>query len=189
MAAATTGGPDQPTDRASAIAGRLDRLMAREAARSGGRPPAYRELADRINRLAGRDVISRDTVRNLHLGLNQKGQASNPTVETLDWLGRGFGISAGASYFLDDARAAVVDEQLEQLERMGELRQALGNDGVVNLVQRASSLSNGSLRVLLALADNLRQVEEQAAERTRRPADGAADGSTGKATGPTADGT
>ncbi|MFJ7277083.1 hypothetical protein [Kitasatospora sp. NPDC098663] len=170
MKAAATGGPDQPTDRASAIARRVERLMAREAARSGGRPPAYRELAERINRLAGRDVISRDTIRNLHLGLNQKGQASNPTVETLDWLGRGFGISAGASYFLDDSKAAVVDEQLEQLEKIGELRQALGNDGVVSLVQRASTLSNGSLRVLLALADNLRQVEEHAAGREEGPA-------------------
>ncbi|WP_031074420.1 hypothetical protein [Streptomyces sp. NRRL WC-3742] len=145
--------------------------MTREAARSGGRTPAYRELAERINRLAGRDVISRDTIRNLHLGLNQKGLASNPTVETLDWLGRGFGINAGASYFLDDAKAAVVDEQLEQLEKIGELRQALGNDGVVSLLQRASTLSNGSLRVLLALADSLGQVEERAAERNPRPAD------------------
>lgn len=146
--------------------------MAREAARSGGRPPAYRELADRINGLAGRDVISRDTVRNLHLGLNQKGQASNPTVETLDWLGRGFGISAGASYFLDDAKAAVVDEQLDQLEKIGGIRQALGNDGVVNLLQRASGLSDGSLRVLLALADNLQQVEERAADRQSGRTDG-----------------
>ncbi|MFJ7906614.1 hypothetical protein [Kitasatospora sp. NPDC096204] len=161
--AAATGGPQDPVDRAAAIARRLERLMAREAARSGGRPPAYREIADRINRMAGRDVISRDTVRNLHLGLNQKGQASNPTVDTLDWLGRGFGISAGAGYFLDDAKASLVDEQLDQLERIGELRRALGNDGVVSLVQRASALSDGSLRVLLALADNLRQVEERAA--------------------------
>ncbi|MFK0194931.1 hypothetical protein [Kitasatospora sp. NPDC090308] len=166
------GGTDQPVGRASEIARRLDRLIAREAARSGGRPPAYRELADRINGLAGRDVISRDTVRNLHLGLNQKGQASNPTVETLDWLGRGFGISAGASYFLDDARAAVVDEQLDQLEQIGGLRQALGNDGVVNLLQRASALSDGSLKVLLALADNLQQVEERAADRDTGQADG-----------------
>ncbi|MER7842553.1 hypothetical protein ABTZ03_01205 [Kitasatospora sp. NPDC096077] len=161
-----TGGPEQQREqgeRASAIARRLDRLMAREAARSGGRPPAYRELADRINRLAGRDVISRDTVRNLHLGLNQQGKACNPTVDTLDWLGRGFGIGAGASYFLDDAKAAVVDEQLDQLERAAELRQALGNDGVVNLVTRASALSDGSLRVLLSLADNLRKLEQDAA--------------------------
>jgi transcriptional regulator with XRE-family HTH domain len=158
-------------DRASAIARRLERLMAREAARSGGRPPAYRELADRINRLAGRDVISRDTIRNLHLGLNQKGQASNPTVETLDWLGRGFGISAGASYFLDDAVAGVVDEQLDQLEKIGGLRQALGKDEVVSLVQRASALSDGSLRVLLTLADNLRKLEQDAAGRKAGPAD------------------
>ncbi|MFE7527370.1 hypothetical protein ACFU7Y_16855 [Kitasatospora sp. NPDC057542] len=165
MKAEVTGGPDQPSGRAAGIARRLEKLMAREAARCGGRPPAYREIADRINQLAGRDVISRDTVRNLHLGLNQKGQASNPTVETLDWLGRGFGISAGASYFLDDVKAAVVDEQLDQLEKIGELRRALGNDGVINLLQRASALSNGSLNVLLALADNLRQVEERGAER------------------------
>ncbi|MER6297982.1 hypothetical protein ABT247_00215 [Kitasatospora sp. NPDC001539] len=169
--AGAAGGPEQPVDRASAIAARLERLMAREAARSGGRPPAYRELAERINRLAGRDVISRDTVRNLHLGLNQKGQASNPTVDTLDWLGRGFGISAGASYFLDDAKAALVDEQLDRLGRIGELEQALGHDGVVDLARRAAALSDRSLRVLLAMADDLRELEEKAA-RTPGPADG-----------------
>ncbi|MET8628977.1 hypothetical protein ABZW30_35460 [Kitasatospora sp. NPDC004669] len=166
------GGPEQPVGRASAIAARLERLMAREAARSGGRPPAYRELAERINRMAGRDVISRDTIRNLHLGLNQKGQASNPTVDTLDWLGRGFGISAGAGYFLDDAKAALVDEQLDQLERIRELKQALGNDGVVNLVKRASALSDGSLRVLLSLADNLRKLEQDAAGQEAGPTGG-----------------
>ncbi|MGW4815366.1 hypothetical protein ACWEPB_27485 [Kitasatospora cineracea] len=166
------GGGEPPGGRSAAIARRLDGLMAREAAAHGGRPPAYRELADRINTMAGRDVISRDTIRNLHLGLNQKGQASNPTVETLDWLGRGFGIKAGASYFLDDARAAVVDEQLDQLEALGGLRQALGNDGVVSLVQRASALSDGSLRALLALADNLRQVEAHASDRNTGPVDG-----------------
>ncbi|MER7773212.1 hypothetical protein [Kitasatospora sp. NPDC096140] len=174
MTAAATGGPSGPfdlADRASAIARRLERLMVREEAKSG-RPPSYRELADRINRLAGRDVISRDTIRNLHLGLNQKGQASNPTVDTLDWLGRGFGISAGAGYFLDDAKAEVIDEQLDQLQRIGELRQALGNDGVVSLVQRASALSDGSLRVLLSLADNLRKLEQDADERGASPADG-----------------
>ncbi|MEU4120118.1 hypothetical protein AB0F71_37155 [Kitasatospora sp. NPDC028055] len=188
-----TGGPEQPEqpgERASAIARRLDRLMAREATRSGGRPPAYRELADRINRLAGRDVISRDTVRNLHLGLNQKGQACNPTVDTLDWLGRGFGIGAGASYFLDDAKAALVDEQLDQLERMAELRQALGNDGVVNLVKRASALSDGSLRVLLSLADNLRKLEQDASgqdagSQDTGSQDASSRGASGRNAGPT----
>ncbi|MFE5810490.1 hypothetical protein [Streptomyces sp. NPDC056491] len=166
-----TGATDEtgrPAERARKIADRLDRLIGREAAKAGGRSPTYRELTDRINRLAGRDVISKDTIRNLHHGVNQKGQVPNPTVDTLDWLGRGFGIQAGASYFVDDTKAAVVDEQLDRLEKMGDLRQALGNSEVVSLVQRASGLSDGSLHMLVALADKLKQLEENAATGERR---------------------
>ncbi|MFE2145627.1 hypothetical protein ACFXA3_28510 [Streptomyces sp. NPDC059456] len=157
-------GTGRPGERAGKIAERLDGLIAREAAKAGGRAPTYRELADRINRLAGRDVISKDTIRNLQHGVNQKGQLPNPTVDTLDWLGRGFGIQAGASYFLDDSKAAVVDEQLDRLEKIGDLRQALGNSEVVSLVQRASGLSDGSLHMLVALADKLKQLEQGAAQ-------------------------
>ncbi|MFD5146600.1 hypothetical protein [Streptomyces sp. NPDC058401] len=155
-------GPVRSADRARRIAERLDRLIGREAVKAGGRAPTYRELTERINRLAGRDVISKDTIRNLHHGINQKGQVPNPTVDTLDWLGRGFGIRAGASYFVDDSKAAVVDEQLERLEKIGDLRQALGNSEVVSLVQRASGLSDGSLHMLVALADKLKQLEDSA---------------------------
>ncbi|MET9608062.1 hypothetical protein ABZZ17_23820 [Streptomyces sp. NPDC006512] len=157
-----SGGPERSAERARKIAERLDRLIGREAAKEGGRAPAYRELAERINKLAGRDVISKDTIRNLHHGVNQKGMVPNPTVDTLDWLGRGFGIQAGASYFVDDAKASVVDEQLDRLEKIGELRQALGNSEVVSLVQRASGLSDGSLHMLVALADKLKQLEDNA---------------------------
>lgn len=157
-----TEGSAGPAERARKIADRLDRLIAREAARTGGRAPTYRELAERINTSAGRDVISKDTIRNLHHGVNQKGQSPNPTVDTLDWLGRGFGIQAGASYFVDEAKAAAVDEQLDRLEKIGELKQALGNAEVVSLVQRASGLSDSSLHMLVALADKLKQLEQNA---------------------------
>ncbi|MCG6499999.1 hypothetical protein [Kitasatospora sp. A2-31] len=159
------GAADRSPGRAALIADKIDALITREAARAGGRAPTYRELAERINRIAGHDVISKDTIRNLHHGVTQKGQTPNPTVETLDWLGRGFGIRQGAAYFLDDARTAAVDEQLERLEQLGELRQALGNNDVVNLVQRASGLSDGSLHMLLALADRLKSLEEGAADQ------------------------
>lgn len=159
------GEPARAAERAGRIADKLGGLIARETAKAGGRAPTYRELADRINRLAGRDVISKDTIRNLQHGVNQKGQIPNPTVDTLDWLGRGFGIQAGASYFLDESKAAVVDEQLDQLEKIGHLRQALGNSEVVSLVQRASGLSDGSLHMLVALADRLKELEQGAAER------------------------
>ncbi len=158
-------------ERARKIADRLDALIAREAGAAEGRAPGYRELADRINSLAGRDVISRDTIRNLHHGVNQKGQAPNPTVDTLDWLARGFGIQAGAAYFLDDARAAAVDTQLDQLSRIGDLKQALGNAEVISLVQRASGLSDSSLHMLVALADKLKQLEQDA----RPPSDASPD--------------
>ncbi|WP_344338935.1 hypothetical protein [Kitasatospora putterlickiae] len=163
--------PESPSapSRSAAIADRIDALIARETARAGGRTPTYRELAERTNRLAGRDVISKDTIRNLHHGVTQKGQTPNPTVETLDWLGRCFGIQQGASYFLDDARTGAVDEQLDRLEKLGELRQALGNAEVVNLVQRASGLSDGSLHMLLALADRLKDLEEEASGRPKPP--------------------
>ncbi|MFH8642492.1 hypothetical protein [Streptomyces goshikiensis] len=158
-------GPDiSPAEaRARRIADRLDSLLVRESARTGAPASTYRELADRINRIAGRDVISKDTIRNLHLGTNQKGQAPNPTVDTLDWLGAGFGVRAGASYFLDDASAEAVDEQLDALHQLAGLRAALGNSEVVTLAQRASGLSDNSLHMLVSLAERLKALEEGAA--------------------------
>ncbi|MEE1785342.1 hypothetical protein PUR71_20850 [Streptomyces sp. SP17BM10] len=156
--------PVHPPGRARAIADKIDHLISRDAARTGGRAPTYRELADRINTLAGRDVISKDTIRNLHHGVTQKGQSPNPTVDTLDWLGRGFGIRQGAAYFLDDRGTAEVDEQIDRLDTFGDLRQALGNSGVVSLVKRASGLSDHSLNMLLVLAERLKTLEDGASE-------------------------
>ena len=157
-------GDDAPTaGRAQRIADKLDGLIAREAAKVGGRAPTYRELADRINALAGHDVISKDTIRNLHLAVTQKGSTPNPTVDTLDWLGRGFGVQEGASYFLDDARTAAVDRQLDMLNQVGGLGKALGSSEFVGLLQRASGLSEGSLHTLAALADRLKALEAEAA--------------------------
>ncbi|WP_459648947.1 hypothetical protein [Kitasatospora sp. Ki12] len=137
--------------------------MAAEATRTGDKAPGYRELADRINRIAGRNVISKDTIRNLHQAATQKGQSPNPTVETLDWLGLAFGIRSGATYFLDDAKAAAVDEQLRGLGKLAALNGALGNAEVIGLAQRASGLSDNSLHMLVALADRLKALEEEAA--------------------------
>ncbi|MEV7521412.1 hypothetical protein [Streptomyces sp. NPDC091371] len=155
--------PASPPDRARKISERLDALITREAARAGGKAPAYRELADRVNRIAGRSVISRDTIRNLHQASTQKGQPPNPTVETLDWMGLAFGIRSGATYFLDDAKAAAVDEQLLGLDKLADIRAATGNAGVIGLAQRASGLSNNSLHMLVALADRLSALEAEAA--------------------------
>ncbi|WP_328765074.1 hypothetical protein [Streptomyces sp. NBC_00272] len=157
--------------RARRIADRLDSLLAREGARTGAPAPTYRELADRINRIAGRDVISKDTIRNLHLGTNQKGQAPNPTVDTLDWLGAGFGIKAGATYFLDEASAESVDAQLNALQQLAGLKAALGNSAVVALAERASGLSDNSLHMLVSLAERLKTLEADAAAPSPREDD------------------
>ncbi|MER7828274.1 hypothetical protein ABTX85_37645 [Streptomyces sp. NPDC096097] len=154
--------PPLPPDRARKISERLTRLIDQETARAGGKAPAYRELADRVNRIARRSVISRDTIRNLHQAVTQKGQAPNPTVETLDWLGLAFGIRSGATYFLDDAKAAVVDEQLLALDKLTSIQAAVGNAGAIGLAQRASGLSDNSLHMLVALADRLSALEAEA---------------------------
>ncbi|MYS80817.1 hypothetical protein [Embleya scabrispora] len=167
MVAGSEGDARRPVGHAREIADKLDGLIAREATKSAGRAPTYRELADRINALAGRDVISKDTVRNLHLGVTQKGQPPNPTVDTLDWLGRGFGIREGARYFLDNAQTESVNAQFDRLDDIGGLRQALGNAEVVGLVQRASGLSDGSLHMLAALADRLKALEEDASSERK----------------------
>ncbi|MEV6580504.1 hypothetical protein AB0M92_20320 [Streptomyces sp. NPDC051582] len=152
-----------PPDRARKISERLTRLIDQETVRAGGKTPAYRELADRVNRIAGRSVISRDTIRNLHQSVTQKGQAPNPTVETLDWLGLAFGIRSGATYFLDDERAVTVDQQLLALEKLANIQSVVGNAGVIGLAQRASGLSDNSLHMLVALADRLSALEAEAA--------------------------
>ncbi|OKI25059.1 hypothetical protein [Streptomyces sp. CB03911] len=162
-----------PGERARRIAERIDALITREAAANHGRAPGYRELADRVNHAAGRSVISKDTIRNLHHASTQKGLAPNPTVETLDWLGLAFGIRSGANYFLDPAAASAVDRQLDDLDELAGLRDALGGSGVIGLARRATGLSENSLEMLLALADRLKVLEAEAASPPAAPGPGA----------------
>lgn len=149
------------------IAGKLQRLFDREAesARAtGDASPTPRSVADRICRSAGDKVISKDTIRILLAGRKPSGEPNNPTVTTLDWLARGFGITSGASYFLDDTVTARVDSQLDQVHALGTLK----NDGVT-LAMRASGLSEEHLGLVQTLVAQLQEIEAEARGRQGPP--------------------
>ncbi|MFI6350468.1 hypothetical protein [Streptomyces sp. NPDC050560] len=154
-------------ERSRMIAAKLARLVereTREAARRGGPAPSPRSIADRICALAGRKVISKDTVRILLTGRKPTGEPTNPTVDTLDWLAKGFGIKSGAAYFLDDAITERVDAQLDQVSSLG----TLTREGVT-LAMRASGLSADHMTVVDALVTRLQEIEAGARDRVRGP--------------------
>jgi transcriptional regulator with XRE-family HTH domain len=96
----------------------------------------------------------------------RKGERVNPTVRHLEAIAAFFGVSA--AYFLDEAVARRVDEQLESLA-------LLRDQQVRRMATRASGLSARSLEAIGQIIENAREVEglgDQAPRppRPRRPA-------------------
>ena len=108
------------------------------------------KLAEKINALAGKKVITDTTIWKLRTA-----QEDNPRTQTLEWLARGLGVRTGA-YFTDDDVARAVDEQLELADAIAE---TFANDRRLGLLQRADGLSAKSLAALIQMADTFRDLE------------------------------
>ncbi|MGA5822210.1 hypothetical protein ACPC54_30625 [Kitasatospora sp. NPDC094028] len=131
-------------------------------------PVAIPELAER-----SKGVLSETQLRYLKRGFGANGSPVNPTVETLDALGRIFGLSNGASYFTAEDTQAV-DKQLDALNALARLRNPSGAvdggtpDSGLGFMQRAMSLEPSNFNVLVTMAERMAELEAQA----RTQADG-----------------
>ncbi|MDQ7808721.1 helix-turn-helix transcriptional regulator [Amycolatopsis sp. A133] len=121
----------------------LTTLIAKKAARDGEHTVTDQAIGEHIGK-------SRTTVWKLRTG-----QERNPKIETLEALARFFGVKV--TYFLDDDKAAVADEQLESLAAAQRLQEAADRGGVTGINARLGSLSPESL---LAVARLIEQLDE-----------------------------
>ena len=144
-----------------------------------GHPDVPKTLADRLNHLfatvrppgGGREysnseVAAATQVSGSYIGYLRKGSRDNPSVETVQALARFFGVRP--SYFVDEdqdeQRAAGVEAQLR-------LVQALNDPGIKRLAMRAAEadLSPTGLDAVTAMIEQVKRLEEAAAQRRKRP--------------------
>jgi transcriptional regulator with XRE-family HTH domain len=119
----------------------LTTLIAKKAARDGEHTVTDQAIGEHIGK-------SRTTVWKLRTG-----QERNPKIETLEALARFFGVKV--TYFLDDEKAAVADEQLESLAAAQRLQEAADRGGVTGINARLGSLSPESLLAVARLIEQL----------------------------------
>lgn len=137
MSDTTGGGP-------GTVARRLDHLF--NTVHPGSREPfTYKEVADAINEDAGARILSPNYLWQL-----RKGERTEPSHSRLVAIARFFGVDV--NYFSDDDVAERTDEQLEFLT-------ALRDTGVQRIAIRAAGLSPGSLKAILGMIENARQLE------------------------------
>ncbi|WP_328406260.1 helix-turn-helix domain-containing protein (plasmid) [Streptomyces sp. NBC_00390] len=138
-------GTGQDEGKRASLAEKLDRLI-KLTTPEGGAPPPYGAIASAIDKAADKRVISPSYIWKLH-----KGEATNPRLGHLEALAQYFGVPT--EYFLSDAVADRVDEQLKLL-------QALKTGAIRNLALRATELSAESLHTLNSVIDRLRTLEQ-----------------------------
>ncbi|MGW3274921.1 helix-turn-helix domain-containing protein [Streptomyces kronopolitis] len=128
----------------TSVAQKLDRLLSMVTP-AGASPPSYSEIARAIDHAAGSRVISSSYIWKLH-----RGEATNPRLSHLMALADYFNVPT--EYFLNDAAASRIDEQLKLLEAL--------KVGTVNaLALRAHTLSPESLRMVNSMIDRLSSLE------------------------------
>ncbi|WP_189081844.1 helix-turn-helix domain-containing protein [Mangrovihabitans endophyticus] len=130
-----------------------------------------RTLAEKLNHLfatvkpAGRSSFTNAEVAAMtdlspsYIGYLRTGERDNPTMQTLEALGKCFGVPA--AYFYDDEAATRIEDQLHQLQRMAALNEALKRDGVQRLATRMGELSDGGIAAITQLVDLLLEKERR----------------------------
>lgn len=103
------------------------------------------QVAEEVNALAGRDVVSGTYVWQLRTGRRR-----NPSLEAITALADYFKVSP--SDFLDDKARQLGDEELRLIT-------ALQDAGVSELAARAVGLSPKTLQSILTMVDHARQLE------------------------------
>ncbi|MFD7829373.1 hypothetical protein [Streptomyces sp. MJM8645] len=154
--------------RAQKIAQRLNHLIEVENVRRASKTPPQAPVG--IPELAERSdgVLSETQLRYLKRGYGANNTPTNPTVVTLDALGRLFGLANGASYFTSDDTSAI-DRQLDGLNSLARLRGTSGavegGDSGLGILQRAMGLKPANFDILVGMARRMVELEEEAAAR------------------------
>ncbi|MER7707225.1 hypothetical protein ABTX81_30530 [Kitasatospora sp. NPDC097605] len=149
--------------QAAVIARRLGDLFAalNEArARVGAPELTNTEVVEKANDATHPDRhLNKDTVRHLREGRNARGEAPNPTVNTLNALGAAFGLANGAAYFTgnDDDAARM----LAQVRTAHGLATVSPDTGVAGIMQRAAVLPESKQKLFSTLLDDLLAAEAE----------------------------
>lgn len=134
---------EESTPPKRTFAEKLDRLF-RTVHPAGRGPYSYNDVAAGI-RARGPVSISPQ-----YLWLLRRGERDNPTIQHLEAIADFFGVPA--AYFLDDAKAAVVDQELETVI-------ALRDSSVRQVALRAAGLSPRSLDAIQEMIEQVRRLE------------------------------
>ncbi|AHH93538.1 hypothetical protein GCM10010174_31180 [Kutzneria viridogrisea] len=134
-----------PAGSQRTLAQALTTLIAKKAERDGEASVADQAIGEAIGK-------SRTTVWKLRTG-----QEVNPKIETLEALAKYFGVKV--TYFLDDEKAAMADEQLDALAAARRLQEAAERNGVRGLNARLGSLSPDGLAAVAQLIEKLGDSE------------------------------
>lgn len=127
------------------IAERLDHLF-RTVHPKDRKPYTLQEVATAINDKAGKSLVNYS-----YLSLLRRGKRKAPSPEVLQALADFFGVDL--AYFYSDEKASRIDEQLK-------LAAALRDTDVARIATRAAGLSEQSLRAILAVVENARNLEK-----------------------------
>lgn len=130
-----------PAGNQHTLARALLTLIEKKAARDGEASVTDQAIGEHIGK-------SRTTVWKLRTG-----QEVNPKIETLEALARFFGVKV--TYFLDEDKAAIADEQLDSLSAARRLQEVAERNGVVGISARLGSLSPEGLSAVVNLIEQL----------------------------------
>ncbi|WP_067508988.1 helix-turn-helix transcriptional regulator [Actinoplanes sp. TFC3] len=134
------------------LADKLSHLYAATLPASrGNRPYTDREVAAAIC-AQGAEISAS------YLNLLRTGKKTNPTMRHLEGLARFFGVPP--AYFFDEDLASRVDDELDRLAGMRDLRAALDAPEVQAVALKARGLSDASLRRLGDIIDHVRELEQ-----------------------------
>jgi transcriptional regulator with XRE-family HTH domain len=131
-------------ESSSVLAHRLEHLFRTVHPKDRG-PYTLREVAEGINEAAGEQVISK-----AYLSQLRNGTRTRVGHDKLVGIAKFFGVDV--AYFTDEEVAERTDDQLE-------VAAAMRDQDVRNLALRAAGLSPRTLKSILDMVENARQIE------------------------------
>jgi transcriptional regulator with XRE-family HTH domain len=136
--------PDEVGQPGGLLAQRLGYLFLTVHPEGRG-PYSHAEVAEAINKVAGKNIIS-----TVYIWQLRTGQRDNPTMRHLSALAAFFGVSP--AYFFSDG-------QTDQDGTQAELVKVLRDDSVRDLALRAAGLSDRSLKAIRQIIEGARSAE------------------------------
>ena len=149
---------------AVSIAPALNLLFAASA--RNGREPSNKEIADRINELAGRRAISDETIRKL-----RKEGSPSPSIEKVQLLAELFQVPLDffrtgkvQKEIMEELNAVQERAQQQRMRRKAEQEEQV-NDRAQFLARKAAGLSPRGQEVVLGFINELERAQRKAPEK------------------------